>query len=70
MPALCGKCVRIHPKEDHPHTNYHQCTKYKVRLFHLRFHPDFLRPTMCESPVLVYKNSEGGCTHNTTANKC
>jgi hypothetical protein len=58
MPGLCGKCVCIHPMECHPHTDYHQCTKYKVRLFHFRYHPDLIRAPMCTSPILSYKESK------------
>lgn len=45
---LCGSCDYIYPVEDHPHTEYHQCLKYKVRLYHLRYHPDLVCAPMCE----------------------
>lgn len=48
MVNLCGGCDYVHPKENHPHTIYHQCTKYKVRLFHLNKHPDLVCAPMCD----------------------
>lgn len=48
MVKLCGNCGNVYPKENHPHTEYHQCVKYKVRLFHFRHHPNLVRAPMCD----------------------
>lgn len=48
MPNLCGTCIHVHPKEkSEPGTLYHQCTKYKVRIYHFRYYPNLVRATIC-----------------------
>ena len=48
MVELCGDCECVNPKEKRSNTGYHQCTKYKVRLYHLGHHPDLVRASICD----------------------
>jgi predicted dehydrogenase len=44
----CGDCVYIDPKEDHPRTTDHMCTKFNHRLMHGRYHPYFFKLNECK----------------------
>jgi hypothetical protein len=48
MAIFCGDCEFVHPRED-DQTRYqnHECTKYKVRLYHYRDHPNLYRALEC-----------------------
>jgi hypothetical protein len=44
----CGDCKYIDPKENHPRTTDHMCTKFNHRLMHGRYHPDFCKLNECK----------------------
>jgi hypothetical protein len=50
--SLCGECKYIFPKECHPQTENHHCSLYNKRLYHLSYHPDFVRLPNCHKSHL------------------
>jgi hypothetical protein len=47
MTIFCGDCEFVSLKENHPKTDYHECTKYKKRLYHNGRHPNLYRAPVC-----------------------
>jgi hypothetical protein len=47
MTIFCGDCDFVSPKENHPKTHYHECTKYTKRLYHNGKHPNLYRDPVC-----------------------
>jgi predicted dehydrogenase len=47
LKTCCGDCPYINPKESHPHTTHHICTKYGKPLLHRGCHPDFRKLDEC-----------------------
>ncbi|MFA5307850.1 MAG: Gfo/Idh/MocA family oxidoreductase [Candidatus Babeliales bacterium] len=56
----CGDCKYIDPKEDHPRTTDHMCTKFNHRLMHSRYHPDFCKLNECKQ-YLYSREDEKAC---------
>ncbi|MFA5307250.1 MAG: hypothetical protein WC365_07425 [Candidatus Babeliales bacterium] len=54
----CGDCKHIDPKENHPITTDHMCTRFNHRLMHGKYHPDFCKLNECKQYLFSREDEE------------
>jgi predicted dehydrogenase len=54
----CGDCEYINPKENHPITTGHMCTRFNHRLMHGKYHPDFCKLNECKQYLFSREDEE------------
>jgi predicted dehydrogenase len=54
----CGDCKHIDPKENHPITTGHMCTRFNHRLMHGKYHPDFCKLNECKQYLFSREDEE------------